>query len=240
MRDVLIIPFNREESVIVASDNSGAIGLKEMDAVLVPYETVAYYCFRVAVMECMSAGGEPFAVTVQNFCGEDAWLSLLNGINRGVEELSLEGIQINGSTESNFNLLQSAVGITVLGKKKNAALDNHLYYSEQMKLAVIGTPLVGDEVIEREAEVAPLSVFKQLCSMEAVVIMPVGSKGILSELNQLFANQTFDYAEIETSLDIYKSSGPSTCFIIAFSIEKEAEIKSIANQYFHEVSERKK
>lgn len=235
MRDVLTIPFNNEESVIVASDNSGAIGLKSMDAVHASYETVAYYCFRVAVMECMSAGGEPFAVTVQNFCGEDAWLSLLNGIHNGVKELGLEGIQITGSTESNFNLLQSAVGVTVLGKKKNISLDNRLYFSEQTKLAVIGTPLIGDEVVEREAEVAPLSVFKQLCSMEDVIILPVGSKGILSELNNIFTNRKFDGISIKTSVDIYKSSGPSTCFIIAFPIGKIDDIKEIASKYFHEI-----
>lgn len=238
MRDVLIIPLNDEESLVIASDNSGAIGLRDMDAVHVPYDIVSYYCLRVAVMECMSAGAQPFAVTVQNFCGEEAWLPLLKGINRGIEELSLEGIQINGSTESNFNLVQSAIGITVLGKRKNAVSDSHLYYSEQTKLAVIGTPLVGDEVVQREAEVAPLSVFKQLCSMESVVIMPVGSKGILSELNQLFSNQTIDWTDKETCLDVNKSSGPSTCFIIAFPIDKEAKIKSIANQYFHEIYER--
>ncbi|MEH7389554.1 ATP-binding protein [Bacillus sp. JJ1503] len=235
MRDVLIIPFNGEESLVMASDNSGGIGLKEMDEVQVPYETVAYYSFRVAVMECMAAGGKPFAVTVQNFCGEHAWNLLMDGINRGIEELGLEGIQINGSTESNFSLVQSAVGLTVLGKVKNDTVDHSLKFSEETMVAVIGKPLVGNEVVELEAEVAPLSLFKQFCLLEGVILLPVGSKGILYEMNQLFVNRTFRETEIAADLDVKKSSGPSTCFLAAFSQEKKEDIKAAAGPYFHKV-----
>ncbi|MFL6559685.1 MAG: ATP-binding protein, partial [Bacillus sp. (in: firmicutes)] len=62
MRDIVRIPFNGEDSLIIACDNSGAIGMKEHDLVRVPYETVAYYAFRVAVMECIAAGGVPISV----------------------------------------------------------------------------------------------------------------------------------------------------------------------------------
>ncbi|KAB2328595.1 ATP-binding protein [Cytobacillus depressus] len=235
MRDVLIFPFNGEEAVVVASDNSGGIGLKEMDAVHVPYETVAYFSFRVAVMECMAAGGAPFAVTIQNFCGENAWTALIDGINRGIEELSLERIQINGSTESNFSLLQSAIGLTVLGKKQNGAEEHRVDFTEDLAIGVIGKPLLGNEVIEHASEVASLSLFKQLNFMDDVTLLPVGSKGILYELNQLFWNRTFEDSEIDTSLDIHKSSGPSTCFLAVFNQEKEAEIKAVARLHFHKV-----
>ena len=43
MRDVITIPINGEESLIIASDNSGAIGMKEQDHVHVSYETIAYF-----------------------------------------------------------------------------------------------------------------------------------------------------------------------------------------------------
>ena len=35
------------------------------------------------------------------------------------------------------------------------------------------------------------------------------------------------------SLDLLKSAGPATCFIVEY--EKEAELKRIAGSYFHEV-----
>lgn len=235
MRDVLIIPFNGEESIVVACDNSGGIGLKKMDAVQVPYNTVAYYSFRVAVMECLAAGGHPIAVTVQNFCGEAAWQELIGGINRGADELRLTGLQITGSTESNFSLVQSAVGLTVLGKKKTSRADLRPRYTEDTKVAVIGKPLVGDEVMDNEAEAVPLTVFKQLCTLEDVTLLPVGSKGIYSELNGLFSNRTFKKTEIVSDLDIYKSSGPSTCVLAVFSKKKRGDIMKISGSYFHEI-----
>jgi hypothetical protein len=233
MRDVLHIPFNSEESVVIASDNSGAIGLKKEDAVRVPYEMVSYYSFRVAAMECIAAGGDPFAITLQNFCGEDAWQALIDGIRKGLAELELDGVSITGSTESNFSLNQSAIGITVLGKTREKLCEP--MYSEQTRLAVIGVPLVGNELVEREEEVVPLSLFKQICALPDVFTIPVGSKGILSELNGLFLNKVFTEPEIHTSLNLLKSSGPSTCFIAAYPEGKKDEVMALAGRYFYEL-----
>ncbi|HAQ06736.1 MAG TPA: ATP-binding protein [Bacillus bacterium] len=231
MRDVLTIPFSAEEMIIIASDNSGAIGMKEGDSVQVSYKTVGYYSFRTAVMECMSAGGHPFAVILQNFCGEAAWEPLLKGINQGLAELGIDDINTTGSTESNFAMTQSAVGITVLGKKKSSTeLDTEL-----SRIAVIGYPLVGDEVIEREHQIAPLNIFADFCAIESVVIMPVGSKGILHELNQLFPKGNLTEANLDTDLDLQKSSGPSTCFIVAYPSRIQSELAWIAGRHFHEI-----
>ena len=57
------------ETLVLASDNSGGIGLKDMDMVKTPYDIVAYYGFRVAVMECMAAGGAPISVVCIIFAG---------------------------------------------------------------------------------------------------------------------------------------------------------------------------
>lgn len=236
MRDVLMIPFNEDENLVIASDNSGSIGLKEMDALRVPYETVAYYSFRVAVMECMSAGAEPFAVTLQNFCGDDAWKALVKGIEQGIAELGKSSLSITGSTESNFSLHQSAVGITVLGKARGRKAIDKLIYNNQTKMAVIGLPLVGTEVVERESDVVPLAVFEKVCGFENVVTIPVGSKGILFELNGLFADLQFAEENLETTLNLTKSSGPSTCFIAVYSESIKVKLTSIAGRHFHEIN----
>jgi hypothetical protein len=231
-----MIPFNEDENLVIASDNSGSIGLKELDAVRVPYETVAYYSFRVAVMECMSAGAEPFAVTMQNFCGDDAWKALVKGIEKGIVELGKSNLSLTGSTESNFPLIQSAVGITVLGKTRGRKAIDKLTYNIQTKMAVIGLPLVGPEVVEREGGVVPLAVFEQICGLENVVTIPVGSKGILFELNGLFADLQFTKENLETILDLTKSSGPSTCFIAVYSERMKPKLTSAAGLHFHEIN----
>ncbi|MEH6989205.1 ATP-binding protein [Cytobacillus firmus] len=233
MRDVLSFPFNAEETIVVASDNSGAIGEKEQDAVRVPYETVSYYSFRVAVMECMSAGAQPFAAVLQNFCGNDAWDQLIQGIRKGADELGLTQLQITGSTESNFNLLQSAVGLSVLGKRKGELPADTLINTDDTRIAVIGSPLVGQELIEREAEAAPLKLFKIISSIEEIKTLPIGSKGILNELNGLFSNRKFEVENLESELDLKKSAGPSTCFIAVFHEKKSEEIRKMAGRYFH-------
>ncbi|WP_026580715.1 hypothetical protein [Bacillus sp. J33] len=237
MRDVLSFPFNSEEVIVVASDNSGAIGEKEQDSVKVPYETVSYYSFRVAVMECLSAGAEPFAVTLQNFCGDNAWDRLLKGIKRGAGELGLMDLQITGSTESNFTLHQSAVGLSVLGKKQGKVHTEPIIYTNQANIAVIGSPLVGGELIEREAEAAPLKLFQVINTIDEVLTLPIGSKGILNELNGLFSNMTFKDNDLEGDLDLWKSAGPSTCFAAVYPNKKAEEIRKLAGRYFHILKE---
>ncbi|RFU67953.1 ATP-binding protein [Bacillus sp. V59.32b] len=231
MRDPVIVPFNNQ-FLVIASDNSGGIGMKEKDVVQVPYHIVSYYSFRVALMECMAASAVPVSVIMQNFCGEEAWGPLIDGIKQGLEELELS-IPVTGSTESNMELLQSAVGMSVLGMSGNAPSDERLPLKE-VKTAVIGKPLVGDEVIEQSEWVAPLQLFKQFCQLGNLTVLPVGSKGIAHELKLLFPE--IKPENIHAGLDIHKSAGPSTCFIISYPADMEKIIRSIAGQLFHEVT----
>ncbi|MDR7077568.1 hypothetical protein J2Y03_002592 [Neobacillus niacini] len=235
MRDVITIPINGDESLIIASDNSGAIGMKEHDQVHVSYQTVAYFSFRVAVMECIAAGGKPFSVVLHNFCGNDSWGELVKGIEKGLEELNRQDVSITGSTESNFHLQQSAIGLVVLGKK-HVDKQNELHISSHHKFAVIGSPLVGNEVVDFANQVVPLLTFLEVSKLKDVITWPVGSKGILTELNQIFPTKVFTKDRLEINLDVIKSSGPSTCFIIVYDQDQEDEIKRLAAGYFHSLT----
>ncbi|GKU84654.1 ATP-binding protein [Niallia sp. NCCP-28] len=231
MRDVQIIPFNEKEEVVIAADNSGGIGLKEQDVVKVDYETVAYFSFRVAWMECVAARAIPFSVILQNFCGEIAWNKLIVGIKQGMIEVGGEKLAITGSTESNFTLNQSAVGLTVLGKKDSY---QESFNIKNSRVAVIGSPLVGNEVIEEKEKIAPLSLFYSLAKARKYHLLPVGSKGILAELSVLLGEM--EEREIHCSLDINKSAGPSTCFIIEYEEEEEQMLRNLTSSYFHSIS----
>lgn len=234
MRDVQVLSIG-EEKVVIASDNSGSIGLKELDMVKVPYEVVGYYTLRVAMMECICAGAEPKAVILANFCGDEAWEGLEKGIQKGLKELELSNISISGSTESNFSLIQSAIGLTVLGKRKEHKPLEAIPFQKNTRVAVIGLPLVGNEVIEQEYEVAPLAMVKEMCELDEVVLLPVGSKGILYELNQMFINRMFKGSDIDCVPDLYKTSGPSTCFLAAFPDDVTSSVKKIAGCHYHEL-----
>lgn len=232
MRDIVTIPFNDVDSLIIACDNSGAIGMKDQDHVHVPYETVAYYAFRVAAMECIAAGGEPISVVLHNFCGNEPWDELVSGIEKGLRELKLSDVRITGSTESNFSLLQSALGLVVLGKKATVQFTEYVF-SKHLKLAVVGLPLVGNEVIEQKDHVAPLSIFQEVSMIQNALVWPVGSKGILYELNQMFPNEELSQEMVVTSVDILKSAGPSTCFLAVVQPEQQEALKKITGSLFH-------
>lgn len=224
MRDALIIPINKQDCLVITSDNSGAIGMKKQDTVKVAYDVVGYFSFRVAVMECLAAGAKPIAVVIQNFCGNKEWAELVVGVQKGLAEIGLEGVQITGSTESNFPLVQSVVGLNVIGVKSlGEKKDVHFE-----KVALIGMPLVGIEVIEKANEVVPLSLFYQMSLLEDIVVWPVGSKGVGHELKRLGLD-AFD-----VSREVYsKSSGPATSFLVGYHKDEEEEIRKLAGQHFH-------
>lgn len=230
-RDVSIVQISATEELIIATDNSGSIGEEEADDVSVPYDVVTYYNFRVAYMECVAAGGEPLAVIVHNFSGDHAWDPQIEGIKRGMEELSIQ-LEITGSTESNFPLKQSAVGLVVIGKRQKKQ-EKTLSFDRRLKIAIIGTPLVGDAVVERQNEIAPLAIFQQLIDLkQGITILPVGSKGISFELRQLFPTETLS---VTTSVPLNVSAGPATCFIIVYHESLSAIIKNISASFFHPV-----
>ena len=96
-----------------------------------------------------------------------------------------------------------------------------------MQYGVIGKPLVGNEVIEYPEDVAPLSVFQKVIQLEGVQsVLPVGSKGIAYELEQLSGKRG------SCELDMEKSAGPSTCFIVAFEEKAACLIEKAAGRFY--------
>jgi hypothetical protein len=231
-RDIVVLPLNEKDSLVIASDNSGNIGIKEQDAVKVPYDVVSYYSVRVALMECMSAGAEPISIVIHNFCSEDAWAKLMNGVEKGLAEIGKKGIPVTGSTESNFPLLQSALGTIVIGKRDRTLQENAISL-EKMKWAVIGRPLVGEEVLIYSEDVVPLSLFGEICRLDGTVILPVGSKGVFYELKTMIGDNSILVDHLQCDLDIVKSSGPSTCMLIGFSPELEEVLKQKAGHLYY-------
>ncbi|KKB36021.1 putative alpha-ribazole-5-phosphate synthase CblS for cobalamin biosynthesis [Bacillus thermotolerans] len=220
-RDVIYV-----RDLVVASDNSGSVGEKPNDAVKVPYDTVGYFSARVALMECLAAGGEPFAAIVHNFSGDEAWRGLCQGIQRAADEAACS-VEITGSTETNFNMKESATGVVILGdyKRKEKSFDR-----QAAGYAVIGKPLVGQEVLAERESVVSLQLFRHLLQLDGVyAVQPVGSKGIGYELKQLAGRNG------QSRVNMMKSAGPATCFLVAYNPDKEPQIKAACGVLFHEI-----
>ncbi|MDQ0243511.1 hypothetical protein J2S09_001047 [Bacillus fengqiuensis] len=240
MRDMLFLPLDEKEDLVIVADNVGAIGEKKYDAISVSYKEVAYYSLRVAMMEMLSIGAHPLSVVVSDFNGESAWLLYEQGIESVCLELGLEPLTIVGSSETNFPLMQSAVGFTLIGKVKKEA-KRMGRTPRHACIAVIGSPLVGQEVLEQSEKILPLSVFRKLLGEEGVYeLIPVGSKGIGHELHVLMQLNGHDFSPGSTGLPLGKSAGPSTCMLISYKEEREPVIRDLCGELFQPLTEKRK
>lgn len=206
-------------SFVVTTDNSGGIGEKDADIVYAPNERVSYFAARVALLEQWSAYADVESVIIQNFSGEAAWQAYKDGVERLLEEVELEQILISGSSETNMELIQSAMSVTMIGRSREV-LDCEVTWF------IYGKPCVGSEVLENPEAIADLRKMK-----EAIVngwvkkIWTVGSKGIQAEARAVFADDTI---LVISELDVEKSAGPSTVVLVGV----QHELVDLATQHF--------
>ena len=197
------------DGLVVTTDNSGGIGEKSHDLVKVSDQLTAYFAARVALLEQWAAQADPIAVLIHNFSGEGSWTQYVEGVEKAFRESNMEPPEITGSTETNMDLMQSAVAITMIGKKREVPV------TPDLEWYVYGMPLVGDEVLERPGEIASLGLVKEAMENGCVwQIWPVGSTGVLSEYRKLTGVPD---ADIEVDVDVYASAGPATAVLVGIT-----------------------
>lgn len=219
-RDLTIIDINESQKLVIACDSSGAIGDKENDIIKTRPEIVGYFGAQVSMMELLSFGARPISVidtlSVEMYpTGE----RIIKGIKKALEPLNsnIDNI-ITGSTEENFPVSVTAMGITVLGILEK---DKFVYpKTEEEDIAVVvGVPKLGNEILENPKDIMNIKYLIDLKDKKYIKeILPVGSKGILNELNQMGKTNKLNFLlEKEISIDLYKSAGPSTCAIVSLN-----------------------
>ncbi|MFC0522742.1 ATPase [Pontibacillus salicampi] len=233
MRDGQILPLDETYNLVITSDNAANIGEQQLDQIKAPYSIVALSLCRVAIMEGMALGGVPVAALLFNFSDHKVWDVFVEAIQNMTASLGYS-VPITGSTETNFPLPQSAFGLSIISKvPKHASFQRNT--PNHAAFAVIGEPLVGEEVLTKQEDMAPLRLFQQLLNNEHVYeILPVGSRGIEQELNTVLEDNHLPLDRtIMAEVNVQKSAGPSSCFIISYNKEREEEIQLISGNYFH-------
>ena len=212
---------------IVTTDNSGGIGEKLQDIVTVPDRITAYFAARVALLEQWAMHAEPVSILIHNFSGSASWENYVAGVKDLFHEAGLEVPAINGSSETNMELVQSAMAVTIIGKKTKArAQENSAWFT-------YGTPLVGDEVRNRADEIASVTLIHEAMTSGIVQqIWPVGSSGILQEVRLLTGMKE---ARVETPLDSMKSAGPSTVVLLAVPKMKIEEAEALFGNHLNKL-----
>ncbi|WP_458412648.1 ATPase [Schinkia sp. CFF1] len=235
MRDVLFLPSNNGKELVIATDCSGGIGEKMSDLVFAPDRIVAYFSMRVAMMELLAVGATPKAVILANFTGDQSWHDYISGINKVYDELKIESLPVVGSSETNMSLLHSALGLTIIGEIQEL-LKRIKKTPANAEFAIIGEPFVGEDVLKEKERVAPLSLFRNCLELAGIYeLVPIGSKGILYELELLLTENGINDFDISSELDLHASSGPSTCFLISYQKTIEERLEKMAGKLFHKI-----
>ncbi len=210
-RDVLFI-----DDVVVCTDNSVGIGMLAQDVVQVPYDILGYYSARVVLLELLSSGGKPIGYTVGNGT-KDGYNAIHTGIQRLFSELGFTLPNVS-SSESNFEVTQSSISVTLIGKKVKELTD------EEGTFALMGSPLVGDEVMD--GDVASVKeVYRLIQDPRVISVLPVGSTGIKEE-----AKGVYGVCLHSSKVDVLKSSGPSTCVVVKYkddSVFEDFDLKKL-------------
>lgn len=202
------------ENLWMGMDNSSGIGEKPHDVVQAPNALVASMAARVALLELWCVGAEPESIFMMNFTGNAAWSAYEKGLQHLFEELGTPMPHLAGSTESNIETLQSGIAIQFIGRViKKPVCEGNWY--------LLGTPLVGQAVVERANEVISLSELQKARQSGIVsYVHPCGSGGVAKELERL---------GISTSTEIPAgSAGPSTCVLVRSMCSERELVESFS------------
>lgn len=198
--------------LLVTIDNSGCIGEKPADLVHTTNEITAYFTARTAILEQWCAGAVPIQLLLANFTSDAAWADYVRGIGRVFNEVEQSMPPLTGSTESNFESMQSGVALTMIGQS------TFMPNKEGCRFFAIGLPLVGEQVLQNPQHVASLGQLYALLQTNIIqAIWPTGSKGVGVEIKR-FVGTGYTCA-----LDLVSTAGPSTTVLIAIQ-EKDVEL----------------
>ena len=227
IRDITIIDFDENRYLGIACDSCGGIGYKEQDMVKASPQLTAYHTGKVVLAELMSMGFTPF-ILADGLAVEmnDTGKQLIEGFNEVLSKLSFN-VHLTGSTEENIKTVQTSMGITCIGLCDKDKLKFNKTKSGDLCL-IIGLPMVGNEVVNNPDKALDIEDFEKLFHCDFIKeMLPVGSRGIECELNDLlkYNGLNFKY-ESNISIDLKKSGGPSTSCIVTLSKDNLEEVKN--------------
>jgi len=214
----------------VSCDAAGGIGPKMYDRVHVDGRTLGRFTARVALMETIAIGARPkcISVTIPLERGR-----ISSGILAGVRsETSLVDykIPIVSSTENNFIVKQSGLGVTVIGVVNHDSMRVGRSKRDDVVLS-IGSPFVGHGVVsaEKHGLIADLNDVMRLVRLPFVhELIPVGSRGIRHEAVTLAKDSHLRFIGGRLSkAHSRQSAGPGTVILCCVPTERIQDLTEL-------------
>jgi hypothetical protein len=226
-RDISLMNLG-SNTLTIACDSCAGVGMLSEDIIKADAYITGYRTAFVSLAETLSLGSATkLLVNTLSVSMDEYGQNILNGIYDAAKQAGLSGANvITGSTEDNFSVPVTSLGITVIGeleKELPSPIEKELF------VYLAGMPKSGAEVLSSVNEIltfrAIRKIIKSFCPADFI---PVGSKGIAYELGQmeLALNAVFSCAPA-TSIDMNKSAGPATCAIFACEEISSEEIMQI-------------
>ncbi|MGE5400823.1 MAG: AIR synthase related protein [Ignavibacteriales bacterium] len=235
VRDLLVTELTGNLCMVVACDSDGGIGPKKGDTFFCPGYTLGRLAARVPMMELLASGAVPvLVVDVLSVEMEPTGKEIIMGVR---EEVALSGLRaesvVTGSTEDNVSTTQTGMGVVAIGFVENGDFRPGRSLDGDMVIS-LGIPksAPSDTISLTDPDIADIWSIRQLNQLEYVHdILPVGSKGIFHEFNEL-AESAGLIPELNDDLcvDVRKSGGPSTTVLVSLPGEKITAIKTIFSQ----------
>lgn len=216
-RDISVLSFSPYMDVVMASDMSASIGEKAGDQLYAPNSLVGAYAARVVLLELLCIGAE--IVTLHYMVGgtyESTVCPVVQGMQQELRLAGLDHVTINGSNEENMSTNSTSVGVTAVGRRKKRPFPS---IDRPVALYLVGTPLVGQAVLERPEEMVTYGEVYDLLAYEGVVdIVPVGSRGMGHEIDLMVtacSGQWYSVPHEEHECLWSVSAGPATAVVVA-------------------------
>jgi hypothetical protein len=226
-RDVLYW-LDGESAYVLACDSNAGIGERPHDALTQSPTETGYSAAKVPLMEVLALRAMPFVLT--NALGgprDEYGQQILKGIRLAIEEVEAD-VTLTGSDETNVLTQQTAVGVTVIGRAPATALRLGGSVPGDV-IACVGVPKDGVVVpyTEGEDDIANLRDVQQASRLAGVhELLPVGSRGIAYEAQQLAAGANGAVRFGESPIDVAASAGSSTCFLVALPPDQVAALRA--------------
>ncbi len=220
VRDLTLVDLGQQRTMVIACDSCGGVGMKEQDVLQVSPHITGRYTARVAILEVLCTGAEVICLT-STICNEmnSTGKDMIEGIRAELQEAGINNVVLTGSTEENFPTVATGLGVTAVGMIQSNQLKVNSI-KQQALLVALGRPKVGQEVLAGGVnDCIHYQLIKQMLKDDEVYeIIPVGSKGILYEMQELARNNRLNLiVNPGIKLDVRKSGGPSTAVIAAVS-----------------------
>ncbi len=220
MRDIVILE-SPAKKIVISSDCSASIGMSSDDVVRADPYIVGKYTARVAILEVVCVGAEPFAIV--------SGVSAETGVERIIDGIRSEaaGMKVFGSTETNFPSRVTFLNVFCLGFADELRIGR----SESGDLVVaIGFPSVGYEVLKNEELLPNVETARRLLEFVHDII-PTGSRGVEHEIKVLEAETGLRFVKTDEDFPYSKSCGPSSVLVATLPESALDAIKRIGKPF---------